>query len=182
LGEASAASIVKGGLRGNPRFPAERCAIGVSCSGGVAALLGRPSRFLHSRQLDRQAAVHSHGLSRVTLSPNRHRCSLIPPLPELSPITPQDLPTASTMAATACHLRGLVGEITQIGLPHRATIDWKGHRRVRTSRKSSIFLRRMIRAMFMRVNSTCAHQERPPLPGTATGTSCLVGNAARHDG
>jgi len=33
-----------------------------------------------------------------------------------------------------------------------------------TSRKSSIFLRRIVSSMFMRVNSTCAHQVRPP-PG-----------------
>jgi len=32
-----------------------------------------------------------------------------------------------------------------------------------TSRKSSIFLRRMIGSIFMRVNSQCAHQLRPPL-------------------
>jgi hypothetical protein len=30
------------------------------------------------------------------------------------------------------------------------------------SRTSSIFLRRMIGSMFMRVNSKCAHQVRPP--------------------
>src|SRR5205814_7276841 len=33
---------------------------------------------------------------------------------------------------------------------------------VRASRKSSIFLGRMAGVMFMRVNSTCAHQVRPP--------------------
>jgi len=33
----------------------------------------------------------------------------------------------------------------------------------RASRKSSIFLRRIVGAMFMRVNSRCAHQLRPPL-------------------
>jgi hypothetical protein len=32
-----------------------------------------------------------------------------------------------------------------------------------TSRKSSIFLRRIVSSMFMRVNATCAHQVRPPL-------------------
>jgi hypothetical protein len=32
-----------------------------------------------------------------------------------------------------------------------------------SSRKSSIFLRRIIGAMFMRVNCKCAHQLRPPL-------------------
>jgi hypothetical protein len=32
------------------------------------------------------------------------------------------------------------------------------------SRKSSIFLQRMIGSMFMRVNSKCVHQLRPP-PG-----------------
>jgi hypothetical protein len=32
----------------------------------------------------------------------------------------------------------------------------------RAFRKSSIFLRRMISSMFMRVNSKCAHQARPP--------------------
>src|ERR1700681_3077780 len=39
---------------------------------------------------------------------------------------------------------------------------------------SSIFLRRMIGSMFMRVNSKCAHQVRPP-PGHqgASGTSVL---------
>jgi hypothetical protein len=31
------------------------------------------------------------------------------------------------------------------------------------SRKSSIFLRRIVGAMFMRVNSKCAHRVRPPL-------------------
>jgi hypothetical protein len=31
------------------------------------------------------------------------------------------------------------------------------------SRKSSIFLGRMVSSMFMRVNSKCAHQLRPPL-------------------
>jgi hypothetical protein len=31
------------------------------------------------------------------------------------------------------------------------------------SRASSIFLWRMISSMFMRVNSKCAHQVRPPL-------------------
>jgi hypothetical protein len=32
-----------------------------------------------------------------------------------------------------------------------------------TSRKSSIFLRRIVSVMFMRVNSKCAPQVRPPL-------------------
>jgi hypothetical protein len=31
------------------------------------------------------------------------------------------------------------------------------------SSKSSIFLRRIVGVVFMRVNSRCAHQERPPL-------------------
>jgi len=34
-------------------------------------------------------------------------------------------------------------------------------------RKSSIFLRRIVGAIFMRVNSKCAHQARPPLLGGA---------------
>jgi hypothetical protein len=33
------------------------------------------------------------------------------------------------------------------------------------SRKSSIFLRRIVSSMFMRVNCKCAHQVRPPLAG-----------------
>jgi hypothetical protein len=33
----------------------------------------------------------------------------------------------------------------------------------RASRKSSIFLRRIVGVVFMRVNSKCAHQVRPPL-------------------
>ena len=36
------------------------------------------------------------------------------------------------------------------------------------SRKSSIFLRRIVGPMFMRVNSKCAHQVRPP-PGRIRG-------------
>jgi hypothetical protein len=32
-------------------------------------------------------------------------------------------------------------------------------------RSSSIFLRRIVGAMFMRLNSKCAHQLRPPLGG-----------------
>ena len=35
----------------------------------------------------------------------------------------------------------------------------------RASRKSSIFLWRIVGPMFMRVNSKCAHQLRPPLTG-----------------
>ena len=38
-------------------------------------------------------------------------------------------------------------------------------------RISSIFLWRIIGAMFMRVNSKCAHQVRPPLRGVARGGS-----------
>ena len=37
--------------------------------------------------------------------------------------------------------------------------------------RSSIFLWRIIGAMFMRVNSKCAHQVRPPLRGVARGGS-----------
>jgi hypothetical protein len=36
-------------------------------------------------------------------------------------------------------------------------------RRTRRFRKSSIFLRRIVGVMFMRVKSKCAHQARPPL-------------------
>jgi hypothetical protein len=32
------------------------------------------------------------------------------------------------------------------------------------SSKSSIFLRRIVGSLFMRVNTKCAHQVRPPLP------------------
>ena len=35
--------------------------------------------------------------------------------------------------------------------------------RARASRASSIFLRRIVGVVFMRVKSTCAHQVRPPL-------------------
>jgi len=36
------------------------------------------------------------------------------------------------------------------------------HRHAPASRRSSIFLRRIVGTMFMRVNSNCAHQVRPP--------------------
>jgi len=42
------------------------------------------------------------------------------------------------------------------------------------TRSSSIFLRRMIGSMFMRVNSKCAHQVRPPLERVG-GSVGLVG-------
>jgi hypothetical protein len=56
------------------------------------------------------------------------------------------------------------------------TTAWSRHRRFhrycpenlstcRTSRFSSIFLRRIVGPVFMRVNSKCAHQARPPLLG-----------------
>jgi hypothetical protein len=46
------------------------------------------------------------------------------------------------------------------------------------SRTSSIFLRRIIGSMFMRVNLKCAHQVRPPpatsaAPGAPAAHSCL---------
>ena len=45
------------------------------------------------------------------------------------------------------------------------------------SRKSSIFLRREVGVVFMRVNSKCAHQVRPPLAKTL---QPLVSENARH--
>ena len=46
----------------------------------------------------------------------------------------------------------------------------------RASHKSSIFLRRIIGSMFMRVNSKCAHQVRPPL------RACWAAAARRPSG
>ena len=48
-------------------------------------------------------------------------------------------------------------------LPRSAMLNVHGH--APASRNSSIFLRRMIGVTFMRVNSKCARQVRPPLPG-----------------
>jgi hypothetical protein len=39
--------------------------------------------------------------------------------------------------------------------------------------RSSILFWRMIGSMFMRVNSKCAHQVRPPLRAVRRGTHCL---------
>ena len=51
-------------------------------------------------------------------------------------------------------------------------------RDVRTSRKSSIFLRRKVGVVFMRVNSKCAHQVRPPLTQTRGGQRSV--NIGKH--
>jgi len=52
-----------------------------------------------------------------------------------------------------------------------------------TSRKSSIVLRRIIGSMFMRVNSKCAHQVRPPLgPFGTDESSRLVDRAGAAGG
>jgi hypothetical protein len=50
-------------------------------------------------------------------------------------------------------------------LPH-LVMTRNGCRRVRLG-KSSIFLRRIVSSMFMRVNCRCAHQMRPPLTAVA---------------
>ena len=47
--------------------------------------------------------------------------------------------------------------------------------------KSSIFLRRMIGSMFMRVNSKCAHQVRPPLSRMKRRLTVCRPSATRED-
>ena len=51
-----------------------------------------------------------------------------------------------------------------------------------TSRKSSIFLRRKVGAMFMRVNAKCAHQVRPPLRADSGGTQLSVNRVTARVG
>jgi hypothetical protein len=47
---------------------------------------------------------------------------------------------------------------TRIGVTFKVPIDLEAP----ASRKSSIFLRKIVGAMFLRVNSKCAQQVRPP--------------------
>jgi len=71
----------------------------------------------------------------------------------------------------SCYARNLLGDI------RRSTSSSAEDKRGTdiyscASRTSSIFLRRIVGAMFMRVNSKCAHQVRPPpgrIPGEAVG-------------
>src|SRR2546425_2814970 len=57
------------------------------------------------------------------------------------------------------------------GRSHPRDLQLVIHIDARASRQSSIFLRRIVRVMFMGVNSKCAHQVRPP-PARSEASGC----------
>ncbi len=63
----------------------------------------------------------------------------------------EDDPDIAQLVARYLEKAGFLPEVVSSG------------RDARIWRKSSIFLRRIVGSMFMRVNAKCAHQVRPPL-------------------
>jgi hypothetical protein len=68
----------------------------------------------------------------------------------------RELWSSATIELTKGGPLDLIGASDRAMFRSRSTVG-------RASSKSSIFLRRKVGAMFMRVTSNCAHQVRPPL-------------------